>query len=93
VGGANGQLFAVQRPDDFGGENGFQLLDVGAGMAQVAENIATAADDLNLFGFHPSISFSFFALDERIEVMVSQRRNADPSTPFASLRSLRMTSL
>jgi hypothetical protein len=64
VRGANGQLLAVQGPDDFGGENGFQLLDVGAGMAQVAENIAAAPDDLNLFAFHPSISFSFSAFDE-----------------------------
>jgi hypothetical protein len=31
------------------------------------------------------------AADERIEVVAAWRRNAGPSTPFASLRLLRMT--
>jgi len=58
--GAYGQLLAVQHFDDFGSQDGLELLDIGAGMAQVAENIAAAAHQFNLFVFHPSTSLSFF---------------------------------
>lgn len=42
------------------GKNGLQLLYIGAGVVQVAEDVPAAANQLNLFVFHPSNSFNLF---------------------------------
>src|SRR5450432_1419278 len=60
--GAHGEAFPVERLDDFGRENGFELLCIGVLVAEVAVHIAAAAHDIQLFvAFHFSISFSFFS--------------------------------
>jgi hypothetical protein len=57
---ANGQVRIVKHADDAGGEDRAQLLAVGVGMAEVAENIAAAAHDFQIVGVigHFSISLT-----------------------------------
>ena len=54
---ANCQPLAIERLNDFGRENGFQLLGIGILAPEVAEYIAAAANQFRLWlAFHFSIS-------------------------------------
>jgi hypothetical protein len=58
---AHADVLAVRRADDFGGEDGLELLHLGNGKAKVAEDVAGAIFDLD-FVSHFSASFSRLSL-------------------------------
>src|ERR1035438_7551451 len=60
VGCADAETLTVQHFDNLRGEDGLQLSHIRAGMAQVAEDVAAATHDFNLFALHLRNSFNLF---------------------------------
>jgi hypothetical protein len=61
VSAAYAQALLIQHLDNFGRQDGLELLDIRKFMSKIMENIPTAALHLNLFALHQSIPFNFLS--------------------------------
>src|SRR5271170_6384062 len=55
---AHGELTVIQHLDNLGRENGARLLELGIGMAEVAEDVSTAMYQFKIIVAHRGVSFS-----------------------------------
>jgi hypothetical protein len=60
MGCADGQVFPIQRLDDFGRQDRLELLHIRVLVSKIVENISASTLHFQYFGFHYNVSFNLF---------------------------------